>query len=100
MTVTDIDRKALEIACTHYIETICALGAGEIDAAAGGWARRELHYQILEITGLSSFEFGGLPFWFDVSRENTTILSRRLFNTLMECVRHRERKPHKKRGAS
>lgn len=74
--------KELKSICWQYITVIDQLSNGKIDAAAGEQKRRELHHKILELTGLSAFEFGGLPFWWEI--ESVEMTATKLYNALVQ----------------
>lgn len=81
MTITVERRQAIEVACRNYIQTIRQLETGEIGALLGDMVRKQWHEQLLELTGLTPFEFGGLPAWIEIDDEDKIIL--RLYNALL-----------------
>ena len=83
-SVMKLDRYALKVACELYVETIYQLSEGEIDALIGDAVRREYHQQILELTGLSEFEFGGIPAWMQI--DDVHIIAKRLYNALIRQI--------------
>ena len=66
----------------EYVDVIARLGNGTLDARTGDQRRRDLHNDILRITGLSTFEFGGLPAWYEI--ENTDRTTTRLVAALRQ----------------
>ena len=72
----------LKALCWQYIKIVDDIGNGKVDAIQGEQKRRELHNQILDVAGLSMFEFGGLPFWFMI--ESVDQAANRLYNALHE----------------
>ena len=77
----------LKDAVWEYIDVIARIGDGSLAAQVGEQRRRTLHGEILSLTGLSTFEFGGLPFWYKI--ENTDRAARRLYLALMKQVREK-----------
>lgn len=80
-------RQAIETACRNYIKTIWQMDNGELSAFTGDAVRREYHEQLLELTGLSAFEFGGLPAWYDI--DGVEKVAKQLFNALLEQMESR-----------
>ena len=91
-TVSIDQRRAINIACGHYVQTIAQLERGEIDVSMGELARQEWHEQLLELTGLSMFEFGGIPAW--ISTNDTAAITKRLFNALIQAMQEKDGHGH------
>jgi len=87
MSISVEERHAIEAACRNYIQTIHQLGTGKIDAYLGEKTRQEWHGQLLELTGLTPFEFGGLPAWIEIDDEDKIVLQ--LYNALLESMKRK-----------
>lgn len=50
----------------RYVDVIHRMGTSELKSRIGGKQRGNLHLAILDATGLTVFQFGGLPFYHEI----------------------------------
>lgn len=73
--------KKLKDLCWQYIDTI---SNKQIRTEEQDRKRSELHSKILDESGLSYFEFGGIPFWYEIEDVDTT--TTRLYEALLKQI--------------